>query len=349
MSTIDCHGDLKGYHDKKVTLGTAEQADMRTRRDAGRTRMKNGLAAAEQPAPSAFHAQGSYAMRTMVQDSQNDYDIDDGAYFEKDDLRDANGNDLAPRDARQRVASALKDDRLAYDAKVRNNCVRQAYPPGYHIDIPVYRVLRSTDIFGKEKAEYELASGDEWVKSDAREVTSWYKSKVTSELDRGQDDTSQLRRITKLTKKQARSRLSWKSQTTSGIAITKLVVDHQRLEADRDDLALRRTWQAIKTQLDFSQSISHPIAGNRDLANEGDEAVKYFRDRLAEALETLKILDDPKCTKAQAREAWNAVFNTTYFSDLPDDGTGGGTKASGPFVISSGKTTKRDDDNGRFG
>ena len=125
--------------------------------------------------------------------------------------------------------------------------------------------------------------------------------------------------------------------------------EHDAPEPGRDDLALRRTWQAIKTQLDFSQSISHPIAGNRDLANEGDEAVKYFRDRLAEALETLKILDDPKCTKAQAREAWNAVFNTTYFSDLPDDGTGGGTKASGPFVISSGKTTKRDDDNGRFG
>lgn len=350
MSTVDCHHDIKGYHDKQVTLGTTEQSDMRTRRDAGRTRLKNGLDGDGHAKPSNFHAQGSYSMRTMVQDPQTDYDIDDGAYFEKEDLRDKNGNDLTPKESRQRVARALKkDERLKHEAEVKNNCVRQRYPEGYHIDIPIYRILRSKDFLGNDKEDYELASGDTWVKSDAREVTSWYKDKVKSELEQGQADTSQLRRITKLTKKQARSRVSWKLQTTSGIAITKLVVDHQRLATDRDDLALRRTWQAIKAQLDYSQRIAHPITGNRDLASEGDSEVIYFRDRLAEALKTLEVLDNPNCTKAQARTAWDTVFNTTYFSDLPDDGGNGGSKSGGPFVISSGTNTKRDDNNGRFG
>ena len=349
MAAANCHNDIKSYHDKQVTLGTAEQSDMRARRDAGRTRLNNGLSGAGHTKPSHFHVQGSYAMRTMVHDPQNDYDIDDGTYFEKDDLRDQNGTYLTPKESRQRVATALKDGRLLYDAKVLNNCVRQAYPEGYHIDIPVYRILRSKDVWGKDNEDYELASGDEWVKSDARDVTGWYKDKVKTELNQGQDDTSQLRRLTKLTKKQARSRIAWKSQTTSGISVTKLVVDNQRLATDRDDLALRRTWQAIKAQLDFSQRIAHPIANNRNLASDGDEGVKFFRDRLAEALKTLEVLDDPDCTLKQARAAWNTVFNTTYFSDLPDNGGNDGSKGSGPFIVSSGTKTKRDDNNGRFG
>ena len=64
-------------------------------------------------------------MRTMVQDADNDYDIDDGAYFKKDNLKDANGNQLTPYAARLRVCNALKqDDRLKHDAEIHKNCVR---------------------------------------------------------------------------------------------------------------------------------------------------------------------------------------------------------------------------------
>ena len=48
--------------------------------------MRKGLEDAEKPAPIEFVKQGSYAMKTMVQDPDNDYDIDDGVYFEKDKL-----------------------------------------------------------------------------------------------------------------------------------------------------------------------------------------------------------------------------------------------------------------------
>ena len=95
---------------------------MRNRRDSGRTRLKNGLAKAGHPLPKEFSSQGSYAMRTMVQDDACDYDIDDGVYFDKEDLKDAHGNYLGAREARTRVRNALKDDRLAYDAVVKTNC-----------------------------------------------------------------------------------------------------------------------------------------------------------------------------------------------------------------------------------
>lgn len=314
MTKINCHKEMKGYHANEVTLSNDEQTEMRGRRDSGRTRLRNGLTKASHPLPEEFSSQGSYAMRTMVQDDACDYDIDDGVYFDKEELKNSNDEYLSAHDARKRVSNALKDDRLAYDAVVKTNCVRQQYPNGYHIDIPVYRTIHSKDIWGNEVVEYELASGDDWVKSDARKVTRWYNDAVGSELKAGQSDSSQLRRITKLTKKMARSRVAWKKKTTSGICISKLVVDHFVAHPDRDDDALRDTWDAIKAQLDCSQRISHPVYADKNLAEEGDECVVFFRDCLDDALETLKVLDECDCTREKAGGAWNKVFNTDYFS-----------------------------------
>jgi hypothetical protein len=313
MTTVNCHKEMKGYHAGEVNLSNPDQTKMRERRNSGRSRLRNGLTKASHPLPDEFSSQGSYAMRTMVQDDVCDYDIDDGVYFDKEDLKDSNGEYLSARDARKRVRKALKDDRLAYDAVVKTNCVRQQYPEGYHIDIPVYRTTHSKDVSGNERLEHELASGDDWVKSDGREVTRWYNNAVGSELKTGQSDTSQLRRITKLTKKMARSRIAWKKKTISGICISKLVVDHFVTRHDRDDDALRDTWTAIKTQLDFNQQIGHPVYADKNL-EEGDECVIFFRDCLGDALETLKCLDEHDCTRDKASAAWDKVFNTDYFS-----------------------------------
>lgn len=314
MSAIDCNKEMKGYHADEVTLSNDDQKEMRSRRDNGRTRLRNGLTKASKPLPKEFSSQGSYAMRTMVQDNASDYDIDDGVYFDKDDLKDDNGNHLEPCDARKRVRSALKDDRLAFDAVVKTNCVRQKYPEGYHIDIPVYRRIRSKDFYGNEIVEYELASGDSWVKSDARKVTRWYNDAVGSELREGEVDTSQLRRVTKLTKKMARSRSAWKTKTTSGICISKLIVDHFVSRPGRDDDALRDTWKAVKSKLALSLCIAHPVYSDKELAAADDEGVAFFRDCLNDALKTLEVLDEYDCTQKKACKAWDSVFNTDYFS-----------------------------------
>lgn len=314
MTTVDCNKEMKGYHADEVNLSNSDQTEMRNRRNSGRTRLKNGLTKAGFPSPKEFSSQGSYAMRTMVQDDACDYDIDDGVYFDKEDLKDADGDYLGARDARTRVRNALKDDRLAYDAVVKTNCVRQQYPDGYHIDIPVYRTIRSKDIWGNEVVEYELASDDDWVKSDARKVTRWYTDAVGFELKAGESDTSQLRRITKLTKKMARSRVAWKRKTTSGICISKLVVDHFVARPGRDDDALHATWKAINVQLLLSERIRHPVYTDMNLAEKGDQCVGFFRDCLDDALETLKILDEYDCTRNKAGDAWDTVFNTDYFS-----------------------------------
>jgi hypothetical protein len=293
-----------------------------------------------------MESQGSYQMRTMVQDDNNEYDIDDGVYFTKDSLMN-NDRKLSPYEARALVCEALKwDGRLKMEAEVKNNCVRQEYPAGYHLDVPVYRIMEDEDENGEIFNYYELASGDAWIKSDARAVTKWFNGKV-GVLNTGATDGSQLRRVVKLTKKLARSRDAWKSQTTSGISITKLVVDHFVSSDNRDDKALRKTWQRIKDALDASTVIEHPVLEGVNLADEWDDEVKFFRTSLADSLDELEILDSEDCTRKHAKSAWDTVFNTAYFSNQPD--TQSSVKEAASLVITSSEASRRNDGGGRFG
>ena len=50
--------------------------------------MKRGLEKNKKPKPDEFIIQGSYAMKTMTQHATNDYDIDDGAAFVEEKLKD---------------------------------------------------------------------------------------------------------------------------------------------------------------------------------------------------------------------------------------------------------------------
>jgi hypothetical protein len=349
MAIFDCSEEMTDYHADEVTLGKDQQDEMRDRRNNGRTRLRTGLERDGRPLPTEQASQGSYAMRTMHQDEQTDYDIDDAAYFERSDLKDQFGLYLTPSAARERVCTALQqDDRLKHPAENKTNCVRQRYPEGYHIDVPVYRTIRATDGNGKETTTYEHASGNEWIPSDARAVTRWYNDMV-GELNTGQSDGSQMRRITRLTKKQGRSRIDWKSKTASGITMTKLAVDHFVASQDRDDESLYLTWKAICAALQASTRVSHPVMEGKNLAEEGDAEVAYFRDRLAEALEALAVLECSSCTCKQAREAWDEAFGTTYFTDQPSDDEDRNIKKRGPFITTSVAAARRDDGERRFG
>src|SRR5205807_1866754 len=121
-----------------------------------------------------FASQGSYEMRTMIQHPEKDYDVDDGVYFDKGDLRGSNGGEKSALQARQMVRDAVDDDSFKKRPEARKNCVRVYYNAGYHVDIPVYRRVVTKDWSGREQVHYELASS-EWKRSDARDVTKWFK------------------------------------------------------------------------------------------------------------------------------------------------------------------------------
>jgi hypothetical protein len=313
---FDCSGDILAYHDQDVTLPQAERDGMRSRRDANRKRLKDGLIKRKKALPT-FHSQGSYAMKTMLQEPGKDYDIDDGVYFESDDLVGDRGAPLSALDARKLVRDALDDGSFTTPPQVRKNCVRAIYAAGYHVDLPVYRRVVEEGPFTTTEW-FELA-GSDWVRSDARDVTAWFDARNQS-LSPDAVNGRQMRRTTRLAKRFARSRDSWKGSILSGFGVTVLIAGHDaqptayRSDAAREDRALYETMRAVRDQLNRDLVVRHPCTpGATVTKGQDDPRARFLRDKLDQALEDLDILFAPDCTRAKALKAWGKVFNTDFF------------------------------------
>lgn len=322
----DCSKDVLAYHNDEVTLPQSEQDNMQDRRNANRDRLKKRLADAEKPSLKKFIKQGSYAMKTMVKDPSNDYDIDDGVYFTQVSLRGPNGGDKAARDARQMVCDALQDDRFNKAPEVHKNCVRVFYNEGYHVDLPVYRIR-------EDDGDYELASGSDWVHSRAADVEEWFNN-ANQTKSPDENNGRQFRRVVRLLKKFAKSRDSWKSQIASGFAITILVEEKYVANKDREDAALCDTMRAIYNRLDNNLEVDHPVTPDTKITKGPDDAkMKFFRERLKEALDNLAVLDEADCTREKALKAWDKVFNTKFFSDRYEESKEEGRSAGNSTIL----------------
>ena len=324
---LNCAKELRAYHIQEVTLPKTEQDKMRDRRDANRNRLRRGLDKAEKPAPCEFVSQGSYAMKTMIRDQDNDYDIDDGVYFRKEDLVGERGAKMSTLQARQMVRDAVDNGKFKRAPEVRPNCVRVYYEAGYHVDLPVYRRVVTSTIFG-DVVHYELAASSGWKRSDARDVSQWY------EEERGRSaDGQQLRRINRDLKKYARSRQSWSGRILSGFGISVLVVECFR-QNNREDCALFDTMLAIRDRLDRNFEVAHPVTPGDYITSGADDArARFLRDKLTDAIDTLQPLFDPDCTRERALGCWDTVFATTFFSERLEDEHRASVTA--PAIVSS--------------
>jgi len=324
---FDCAKDVRAYHDQEVTLPKTEQDAMRDRRNSNRSRLQRGLTAADKPAPHEFVKQGSYAMKTMVRDPDNDYDIDDGVYFRKEDLVGDRGGEMTSLQARQMVRDAVDDSKFKRAPEVRSNCVRVFYDKGYHVDLPVYRRVVTSTVLG-DQIHYELAASSGWKRSDARDVSDWYEDERAESAD-----GKQLRRVNRDLKKYARSRYSWRGGILSGFGISVLATERFR-QNEREDRALYDTMVAIRDRLTWDLEVAHPVTRGDYITSGPDDArARCFRDKLTEAVDTLQPLFEPDCTRKRALKCWDKVFATTFFSERLEEEERTATAA--PAIISS--------------
>lgn len=308
---FDCSKDVRAFHDQKVTLLRSEQTAMRDRRDANRKRLCKGLEQNDDPEPNEFVKQGSYAMRTMVQHPDNDYDIDDGVYFLKEELVGDRGGEMTSRQAREMVRDAVDDGSFTDPPEVRSNCVRVYYQKGYHVDLPVYRT------FENDQGEiiHELASSGGWRRSDARDVTDWFEDELSNSQDGAQE-----RRMVRYLKKFSRSRSSWCGRIFCGFGITVLVIERAWLDADREDIAVYETMRAIRDRLNWDVVVKHPVTNGDEITSGTDDPKAVFlRDKLSEALRWLQPLFDANCTRNEALACWDKVYNSTFFSERGEE------------------------------
>ena len=322
---FDCSTDLCKYHDQEVNLPEAERSNMRDRRNANRDRLKRGLTSQDKPVPIEFKSQGSYAMRTMKQDVNNDYDIDDGVYFHREDLVGPRGGEMSTLQSRDMVRDAVDDGSFNKSPEVRSNCVRVYYEQGYHVDLPVYRRVVVKNSLGAEvEVYYELAASSGWKRSDARDVTSWYEDERAKSLD-GQ----QMRRINRVLKMYAHSRDSWRDSILCGFGITVLVVECFKANG-REDLALYETMVAIRDRLVWNLEIQHPVTpGDYITKDENDAHARFFLEKLDYAINELEPLSQFDCTREKALKCWDKVFNTAFFGERFDEERSASKNTSG--------------------
>jgi hypothetical protein len=331
---FNCADEINSYHEDEVTLPKEQRDAMRDRRNANRERVKNGLAKGDKPKPKEFCSQGSYAMKTMVQHPDNKYDVDDGVYFDAEKLVGQRGGEMSALDARNMIRDAVDDGSFKTKPEVRQKCVRVYYDAGYHVDIPVYRRKTTKNFLtGEEELHFELA-GAEWKRSDARDVTDWFE-KENKRQSPNTENGGQLRRINRLLKKFAGSRSSWHGRMAKGFTITKLVTECFKADGEREDVALYNTMKAIRDRLLWSLEVSHPVTPGEKLTSGYDDSkTSFLKDKLDEAIETLKVLFEKDCTREQALKAWDKVFNSDYFSRQEESEKAASVAA--PAILSSG-------------
>jgi hypothetical protein len=283
----DCSNDILNYHDDEVTLSAKTRENLRGNRDANRDRLKRGLENNNKPKPDEFIIQGSYAMKTMTQHATNDYDIDDGAAFVEEKLKQNNGVPFTPLQAKEMVRDALVEGGgLTGSPIVKKNCVRVNYATGHHVDIPVYRIKGTGP-----SAKMELA-GEEWRDSNPTEITDWFRREeknthVQSEVE------PQLRRLVRLVKRYSRRNLEGKSP--SGLLLTILTAEQHKNYDSRKDRALREVLRRIRDRLLVNSAVTNPANSAEVLTREKDaEKLKALIDQIASSLKASRVITAQK-------------------------------------------------------
>lgn len=302
----DCSKEMMDFLNEKVRLSEKDQSKLRGYRETNLTRLKNGLASNSNPAYKKSINQGSYAMNTINQHPDNDYDLDIGIVFNKADLIGAQGANKSALEARKMVCKAIHDDRFKKPPEVLKNCVRVYYDEGHHIDMPVYRTYEKDG-----KIIQELASTN-WEESDPESITSWY-NKAVIEQSPDTNNGRQMRRVTRLGKYFMNSRSSW--NMPSGFIFSVLVDELYVKSLDRDDESLYQTLKAIRDRLSWNKNIYNPV--NDDLISGGKEVqLTKLYDKLDFHLtNTLDILENSFCTEEEALKAWSKFFKDDFFKD----------------------------------
>lgn len=304
---IDCSKEITNFYNDKVALLETMKSEMRDKRNTNRDRLKSGLSQGD-VTPIGMWSQGSYAMHTMIQAEDNDFDIDDGVYFKKEDLTDSFGSEVGPYDAKVMVRDALEHHALNTPPEIKDNCVRVKYEAGYHIDIPVYRTINK----GEDNQYHELASASGWKESDPLAVTTWFQTAVSK---KSPDSTNgqQMRRIVRLLKDFVKKNTAAHEEVPSGFLVSKLVEEEYEAHDGRDDEALYYTMQNIRDRLEDNLQVKHPVVDEMLTTGNYDPMTTLFKMQLDSALIKLETLFDTD-SYAEALESWGLIFNEhSYF------------------------------------
>jgi hypothetical protein len=322
------HKELNEFYEEHVRIKN-ERKKLADHRDINLASLEEGLEKLNFPHNFESKDQGSYAMNTINKHPEKNYDIDEAIIFEKDDLPPE------PADARKRIEDAMvkAGGNFSVPPKAKTNAVRISYKDGHHIDFAVYR--KNVNIFGNPIIEH---AGPEWVNRDPVAITNWFidsvQAKSPSKEYGASIEDNQLRRVVRWLKMFSKSRSSWK--LPGGLIISALAIERYTSNQYRDDASLYDTMVGIRDRLRFSKDIINPVDSSLYLtARDTDKTrVENLEEKLDFAIDKLSPLFRANCTRLEALQAWNWVFDHSYWAEEIDKASKESTvKKDGPIII----------------
>ena len=129
----DMQSEFKTFHDL-IALTSGKKVLLRTARNALRDKIRKHFRDVLKLNVPKFHGQGSYAMGTMVNPLNGEFDIDDGVY-----LQHLDPSDKSDWPTPETVHSWLVQATQGHTSQKpidKSTCVRVRYAGQYHVDLP---------------------------------------------------------------------------------------------------------------------------------------------------------------------------------------------------------------------
>lgn len=290
---VNCSRELEKYWDEKVKLPQAKYNELKQKRDAQIEKLKANLKVDSFPLPIEFINQGSYAMKTLIQ-QDDEYDIDVGVVFNKEDL-EINSKQL-PSSIKYYIGQKLKDERFSKSPSVLKNCVRVNYKENYHIDMPVFR---------KNGTALELATNKGWESSNPQNINRWFQSEKASK--------PHLKKIVQLLKKWSKSRSDW--SMTSGLILS-ILASECYIDDDSIDRSFYKTLEKINIRLKKCRIVFVPNS-SVDITAEAKhkEKVKNLSEKLSGYFNGM-FKEHNFSDKNRALKIWKMFFADNYFEEF---------------------------------
>jgi hypothetical protein len=296
----DCSDLFQTFHDR-IRLPSSKREYLMQARDAIRDRVRKHFKEEIKCKVPKFWIQGSYAMKTVANPLDGEYDIDDGIYLQNLDGDKEKWPSTST--VHNWVYKAVKGN-TDKDPVDKRTCVRVIYSGKYHVDLPIY---------GENKGLFYLAEKGEkgWNESNPRGLTEWFKNEVGAKGE-------QLRRFVRYLKAWADFKGKNNGEMPSGLLLTVLGA-YSYEKHDRDDTCVGGTVRNIYANVSTNFVVYNPVDYKEDLANHLTESQKEtFKDLLSKLLASAgKALKEE--TRKKASETWQKEFGDRFpIGDDPD-------------------------------
>jgi hypothetical protein len=325
----NCHEFFQHFN-REIKLSDTDRTKLLLNRDSLRERMKinfNKIPAEQRRYLELyFQTQGSFVMDTIIKPKTDDFDLDDGVYFQGKQSRDERPK---PQVFHDWVVNAVDKHNDYEKVTDKPTCVRVKYKNGFHIDIPIYYAegFDSPDLAETVK---------NWTLSNPVEFIAWFEEKTKSGFDKAfiyeslqfaerydkwltdiRKADCQLRRLVRYMK--AWSDLK-QSEMPCGIIMTILVAENFAVN-QRDDIAFRDTLISVRNYLNRNgfkcPRPTSPVG--EDLFASASEADKeYFRKALNALIKSANKAIDADNEK-DASEEWEKHFGIRFPCHLAQD------------------------------